>query len=357
MFGIERSLRRQPLAKGERRTIEIFFPLLDRTAPVELVAQRRETTDVDGQSRVLMRVEAVDPRAEGWQLPTVYWVDEQGTAVKVQEAFLDRETVVVEPARATRPNNSVPLDLGLDLGVRIAEAIEQPSQVKYAVYRIEADGLDPEKLFPAGLAQRVLPAEQGVVLVTVRQVTPDRPSELDVKPQPPEPGDLESNALVQSDHPRIIAIAESVAGSVDDPWFAAQLLERHVHGRLNKADVSQVFGSAAQVAEQKQGDCSEHAVLLAAVCRARRIPARVAVGLVYSAPEQSFLYHMWNEVWIRDRWIPLDATLGPESVGGCHIKLRDSNLAHQTPYSMVAPVMQLIERIKIEVVSAESGEL
>ena len=99
------------------------------------------------------------------------------------------------------------------------------------------------------------------------------------------------------------------------------------------------------------GDCSEHAVLLAATCRARGIPARVAIGLLYSAEDQAFQYHMWNEVWIKDRWIPLDATLGQGGIGACHLKLRDSSLARQTPYSMVSPVMYLIGKLKIEPIS------
>ena len=65
-----------------------------------------------------------------------------------------------------------------------------------------------------------------------------------------------------------------------------------------------------EVARSLEGDCTEHAVLLAALCRARKIPARVAFGLVYYPPQKGFAYHMWNEVWIADRWIPLDATLG-----------------------------------------------
>jgi transglutaminase-like putative cysteine protease len=357
IFAVERTLRRKPLAPGDRRSIETFLPLLDRVAPLELVVQRHETVDVDGQPRTLLRVEAMDPRAEGWQLPTVYWVDDDGVIIKTQESFMDRETLAVDQSRATRPNDTLRPDMGIDVGVRVQQPIDNARYVNNAVYRVQVEGLDPQKLFPSSLSQRVSPTERGVVEVTVSRVTAEDPPPPDIRPRPPQPDDLAPSPLVQSDHPRIKAIAESVAGSVDDPWFAAQLLERHVHGRLNKVDFSQVFGSAAEVAEQKRGDCSEHAVLLAAVCRARGIPARVAVGLLYSEEQQSFLFHMWNEVWIRDRWLPLDATLGEGGTGACHLKLRDSSLAHETAYSMVAPVMHVIGRTKIDVVAIESSRL
>ena len=78
------------------------------------------------------------------------------------------------------------------------------------------------------------------------------------------------------------------------------------------------------------------------------------MGLLYSAEGEQFLYHMWNEVWIQDRWIPLDATLGQGGIGGCHLKLRDSSLAHESAYGMVSPVIHLIGRIKIDVVAAQT---
>ena len=38
-------------------------------------------------------------------------------------------------------------------------------------------------------------------------------------------------------------------------------------------------------------------VLLAALARARGIPSRAAVGLVYVGALKGFGYHMWTEVW------------------------------------------------------------
>ena len=70
---------------------------------------------------------------------------------------------------------------------------------------------------------------------------------------------------------------------------------------LNAKDFSQAFASAAEVVDTHEGDCTEHAVLLAALCRARGIPARVAIGLVYMPATHEFGYHMWTEVYIGKR--------------------------------------------------------
>ena len=136
-------------------------------------------------------------------------------------------------------------------------------------------------------------------------------------------------------------------------WELAVALEKHVARTIRKKNFSQAFATAGEVAQSLEGDCTEHAVLLAALCRARKVPARVAFGLVYYPPQQGFAYHMWNEVWIKDRWVPLDGTLGLGGIGADHIKLGDSNLAASTDLAAMLPVAHVFGGLELEVVSAE----
>ena len=57
---------------------------------------------------------------------------------------------------------------------------------------------------------------------------------------------------------------------------------------IDRRDYRQVFSSASEVAVARRGDCTEYAVLLAAVCRARQIPCRLVLGLVYAPEQQGF---------------------------------------------------------------------
>ena len=240
------------------------------------------------------------------------------------------------------------VDLGVDIGVKLKKPIANPLQVTHAVYKVKLEDVDPQLVFANGLSQRVIAGDDHSALITVSLVSPTQPVDLDLVVDGPTPDDLAPNAIIQSEHPRVVALANAVADTITDPWQAAVTLENTIFRMLDKEDFSQVFSSAGEVAESRKGDCSEHAVLLAAMCRARKIPARVAIGLFYTQMEQSFLYHMWTEVWIKDRWIPLDATLGKGGIGGCHLKLRDSSLAHQSPYALVSPVIYLIGKLEIE---------
>ena len=94
---------------------------------------------------------------------------------------------------------------------------------------------------------------------------------------------------------------------------------------------------------------------LAALCRARQIPTRVAIGLVHvprpGNPEMA--YHMWNEVWIKDHWYPLDATLGKGGIGAGHLKLTDSSLAGASAFSVLLPVTQVVRRLRVKIVSSQ----
>src|SRR6185369_10048111 len=161
------------------------------------------------------------------------------------------------------------------------------------------------------------------------------------------------NNLIQSDDSVVISLASSVAGDATEPREIATALEKLVKQKIRLKDFSQAFATAAEVARTPEGDCTEHAVLLAALARARGIPARVAIGLVYQPGSQSFAYHMWDELWIGDRWVPFDATLGRGGIGAAHLKLTDSNLAGAQAYSCFLPVAQVIGQLKIEILDVE----
>jgi hypothetical protein len=68
---------------------------------------------------------------------------------------------------------------------------------------------------------------------------------------------------------------------------------------------------ASVVARRRTGDCSEHAVLVAALARLRGIPARVAVGVAVVSVEKNFgaFGHAWAEVLEDGKWQVADAAL------------------------------------------------
>ncbi len=354
-FAIERSLRMQPMEPGESRVVEGFVPVLNRIVQWRLFAKEIESVKIDGQALDLLKIIVTDAMPSEWSLPTLLWADGEGQVLRTHEGLLDRITLRSTKQGAMGLNDLARLDLGLDVGVPLANPSFNPHECHQAIYRIRLQGINPVNVFASGPSQQVTPSSNPAdgTLLTVQQMTPESTLRSGEEILLPTAEDTRPNALIQSDDRHVRAIADAVAGSIEDPFQASVALEQYLFRQLGKKNFSHVFASAAEVAKNREGDCSEHAVLLAATCRARGIPARVIIGLVYSVPERRFLYHMWNEVWIEDRWIPLDATLGRGGIGAAHLKIRESNLADESAYGLVAPVLFLTDRLEIELVDCQ----
>ena len=68
---------------------------------------------------------------------------------------------------------------------------------------------------------------------------------------------------------------------------------------------------AARAANEKEGDCDEHADLFIALLRTVKIPARRVVGHFYRGGKTEPEPHAWSEAFLeRKGWVPVDAALG-----------------------------------------------
>jgi transglutaminase-like putative cysteine protease len=83
---------------------------------------------------------------------------------------------------------------------------------------------------------------------------------------------------------------------------------------IDKKDMLRGFDLASQVARRREGDCTEHAVLLAALARSFGIPARVVTGMALVSVEGKIeaVGHAWTEVYQSGRWKLVDAAIGPQ---------------------------------------------
>ena len=118
---------------------------------------------------------------------------------------------------------------------------------------------------------------------------------------------LQPEEPIQSDDPEIKALAFRLTEGSEDFWEAARRLSSWVADSIGGSIYG---GSALETLKRGDGACGAQSMLLAALCRASGIPARVVWGCVYT-PEYggSFGHHGWNEVFVgKAGWIPVDAT-------------------------------------------------
>jgi hypothetical protein len=352
-FCDQQSLRKQPMKPRETRRLRALQPLIHQVGEIRLEAVGYEATDLMSETMQLLRIEmTVDLGAN--QLKTTLWADRTGTVRKLRDGQLGMEAYLTGREEALADSSGGEFDLGLQTVVPIDRPIEKPHASQKIVYRAELTEGDIERLLVSGVSQRVEPLDASSAKVTVVSIRPD--SDLPVEtPEAdrPQDADLSATAMVQSDDPAVVQMANAAAAEVEDPWTVACALEKHVHRSIDLKNYTRAMATAAEVARSREGDCTEHAMLLAALCRAREIPARVAIGLVYYPAAKGFAYHMWTEAWIRDRWIPLDATLGRGGIGAAHLKLRHSSLQGGSAFAEMLPVMQALNRLKLRVLAIE----
>ena len=169
-----------------------------------------------------------------------------------------------------------------------------------------------------------------------------------------------ATAFLNIDDPEIKRLAKEAAGGAKDPMTLARRLRRFVSEYVHKKDLGVGFATASEVARSRQGDCSEHAVLLAALARACGLPSRGVSGVVHASSfadrDNVFVWHMWTQVWIDGRWVDLDAALEQDDLDPTHIAMglvtfSDSGLA-----DMAVPIWNLIGQITIEAVSVEKQQ-
>ena len=140
---------------------------------------------------------------------------------------------------------------------------------------------------------------------------------------------LKPSRFVQSDNAKVVALARRAVGRTKNAAEAARKIEKFVNGYISKKNLSVGYASALEVAETRQGDCTEHAVLTAAMCRAVGIPARVVTGMTYvslfAGRRDVFGPHAWNEAYVGGKWIGLDAALGRYDAGHVALAHGDGN--------------------------------
>jgi transglutaminase-like putative cysteine protease len=353
-----RRLREAGLKPGTVVRVRLFVPgVPGHTTEAETRVEKRETVDVLGRPRELWRT--VTTLSAMPKLPLRAWLDDQGVA-HVQETPLPGvgklRLVRTEKAIALTPGE--PAEVFTTTLIRPDRPIAEPRKLKRAVYRLRGpdEGL---KSVQGGVGQAVRLQDDGTLRVEI-----ELPEFRVAGYERPYRGKEHAALLLpapdlESDDPLVMQWTKDAIGDEKNPVIAARLISMLVRRRIENKSLGVAFASAAEVARHREGDCTEHAVLAAAMARAAGMPSRVVMGLVYLRPGGGlggktgvFGYHMWAEVYVGGEalggWFAIDPAIG--RMDATHIALRRSDLAEGHPLvDLALPMMGLIGDLRIEV--------
>ncbi|HVJ84906.1 MAG TPA: transglutaminase-like domain-containing protein [Caulifigura sp.] len=348
---IDRALQKEPLLPGQTRTFRMYDPQFSKVATITLTHAGKEKTKLlDGTEKELDKILTKHSLAFG--LTITSYLDASGETVKTLTPLLPGmavTTYAVTKEEALKEVSGGSLDIGMDTVIKTGP-IKNAHTSKQAVYKVTIDGKAADAI-PAGPTQAIKSLSDTEIELTVKSIKPG------TKGNEPQPGPeyLASSRFLDLDDPNVKKLAEEGAAGKTDPVEVAVALENFVSKRLTDKNFSTALATASEVARDLAGDCTEHSVLLAALLRERKIPARVVIGFVYANSLQGLGGHMWTEAYLNGAWVPLDATLGLGGIGVGHIKVADADLSENSaaPVGAFVPIIHLLGKTKLELISVK----
>jgi hypothetical protein len=285
---------------------------------------------------------------------TAQWVDDAG---KTWLSQVRLGPIALEMRRVTREFALQPPEKA-ELMLSLAIAPDGPIANPRALERLEL------LLSPEGAGERLpaLPSgpgqdartEEGNVRLVLTRVGGDPQKSYQLPYKGKEWADMMgATPWLETADPEIVRMSQEAVGGETDALRAAKKIESAVRSAMHHRGLGLGFATAAEAARQKGGDCTEHALVVAALARAAGMPSRAVIGLACAGlgpddPQPKFYYHMWAEVYVGE-WLPLDAALG--SHDATHIALARSALARPDDLVEISGgVASLPGRMKIHVI-------
>jgi hypothetical protein len=123
-------------------------------------------------------------------------------------------------------------------------------------------------------------------------------------------GALEPSFIVDFHDPAVAGLSERLRNEHAGPTVDAMAVEAFV-ARVMQADLRANATLASEVARALRGDCTEYALLTAALARSHGIPARMVYGaaLVHADGQWQAYGHAWVQTLEAGRWTLRDSAL------------------------------------------------
>ncbi len=322
-------LLQQGIKANKTYSFQSFDPTLLSIVQTEVTVKGQDSLQIGDSSFVAYKIES-----SLLGLTSTTWFDKNGRTLK--EESPPGITMIKEPPEKALAQ--VPVVATLDilslLSVKIDTVIENPRDCRYL--KIQISNVETEQLSLATETQKILSPKPLLLEIVRPDISARSRFSLPISSKPEF---LKPSPYIQSDNPEIIGQARIIIGDSQDGGEAAKKILDWVYTTLDKRPTASV-PSAIDVLQSKEGDCNEHSILFAALCRAVGIPCKICVGVVGMA--DGFYYHAWDKIYLGS-WIPVDPTFGQFPADAVHIEFKEGELEEQ------AKVLSVVGRIKIKV--------
>ncbi len=358
-WGLYREEVRRGMTEGLSYDLDVYVPSLrtDQAIKSAVTIGGRETIDLLGISAEGTRMTTTMSSPMG-TITAVSWVDDDWAVLKTEIAMMGMPFAMVRTDKQSATENVSAPELFMTTLVNVDRTIDRGAarRLRYRLY-VAGEG-DPVPDLPATGMQRATRRADGSVELEVTRQDHEALKKAGATPAGDEPAEyLESNLWINSDDPEVMAMAREAAGKAGTPYEIADRLRAYVTRVIKDKNLSIGFASASEVCRNREGDCSEHAVLLAALGRVHRIPTRVVMGLVYvpafTGASDVFGFHMWAQFHLGGQWVDFDAAQRESDCNPTHLVVATSSLKDAALGDMAFALINIIGRLGIEVLEAD----
>lgn len=369
LFALEQLLAENPPSKaGDKLSMPVLAPLVYELGRLEVEAMGSALVSFsDGSSEMLLELEVRSTLGEGEPMTSYVWVDKLGAIRKrfVPNAnlFIERTdeataTKLPSTAVAQGPNPETPETPTLQetyhwTAISLDRPIERPLETSAVGFSITPR----EPLADLGAILEGIPNQyvqrkaDGSIQLAV-----DRSRRSALNAMVPSDGDLAPNSWIQSDAPVIKVLAATLPEG--SPSEKLERLIEITRIQLPLLDDSERFRTTVDAITNGRGDSTEHAVVLAALCRAAKIPARVVAGLAYQETDlgPQLQYRMWTLAYIDDQWIHVDSLLGKSPAPAERFGLISDDLSNPEIDIVTVQPAQMMRNLQVRVAGAKYFE-
>ncbi|MBN2020229.1 MAG: transglutaminase domain-containing protein [Sedimentisphaerales bacterium] len=308
------------LKEGTSYSFKMFVPNLLSAIDVNEQVGGKEEVDLFGRAATLTKV-VQTMRAPGTgETTTISFVDNEFKHLKMHMPVLGMQVDMITCEKEVALGGNEWFDIGDKMFLASPEPITDAGGARAIAYSLKPTKPNGSLIIPAGDNQRVQKLEDGSMIVVVEPASMPRGGKFPYKGNDKDIVEAtKPNRFLQSDDARVIELAKRAVGDTRDAGEAARRIEKFVGDYVESKSLSVGYASASEVAASRKGDCSEFAVLCAAMCRSAGIPARMVFGVAYVEDfmgRSGFGGHAWVEAYVGDKWVGLDPMFKSSGRGG-----------------------------------------
>ena len=332
-------------------TMKFYSPdvRLDKTVSSFIEVAGKEMVVHRGESQMASKL-VTTVKLDMGDITTYTWIDASGNTIKSALQLGGMQMLMYSTDQVTALTDFVPADLFSFSLLPLNQSI--PADAQAVVYRLSlAGGNDSPELFSGFSCQKILLNDNGEILLCVGDNDMDA---LSIDPSGAnQSAYLASNSYMSTEDVELKRLADEIIKKSTHREDLANRLRQFASSYITNKTLSVGFATASEVARNPTGDCTEHAVFLAALGRICDIPSRVVSGLVYIPEylghENVLGYHMWTQFFLNSQWIDHDAALKTSSCSPKRIAVFASSLEDNTMADFTFALMDLIGQLKVGV--------